>query len=54
MARENSEDALTWNVFRFLEKQNLLQGFLSKISNKPIKETELILWSYSPMENSIS
>ncbi|MEI6047796.1 MAG: hypothetical protein WCS03_02770 [Bacteroidota bacterium] len=52
MARENSEDALTWNVFRFLDKQNLLPEFLSRLSNKPIKKTELILWSYSPEENS--
>ena len=52
MARENSEDALSWNVFRFLDRQNLLTEFLSKLSNKPIKETELILWSYSPKEKS--
>jgi len=52
MARDNSEDALTWNVFRFLDKQNLLTRFLSELSNKPIKEAELILWSYSPEEKS--
>jgi hypothetical protein len=52
MARENSEDALTWNVFRFLDRQNLLSEFLRRLSNKPIKKTELILWSYSPEENS--
>jgi len=52
MARENSEDALTWNVFRFLDRQNLLTEFLSKISNKLINKAELILWSYSPTENS--
>src|ERR1035437_2493449 len=51
MARENSEDALTWNVFRFLDRQNLLSGFLSKLSDKSINKTELILWSYSPEEN---
>ncbi len=52
MARDNSEDALTWNVMRFLDKQNLLPIFLSELSQKEIKETELILWSYSPIEKS--
>lgn len=52
IARDNSEDALTWNVFRFLDKQGLLPDFLSQLSNKEIKDTELILWSYSPKEKS--
>lgn len=52
IARDNSEDALTWNVFRFLDKQGLLPDFLSQLSNKEISESELILWSYSPKENS--
>ena len=52
IARDNSEDALTWNVMRYLDRQGLLADFLSQLSNKEIKETELILWSYSPKENS--
>ena len=28
ITRDNSEDALTWNVFRFLEKNNLIGEFL--------------------------
>jgi len=52
IARDNSEDALTWNVFRFLDKQKLLPDFLSQISKKNIKKAELILWSYSPVEKS--
>jgi|GEM_PF-5462279 len=28
--RDNSEDTLTWNVFRFLEKHNLTGEFLKK------------------------
>lgn len=59
IARDNSEDALTWNVMRFLDKQNLLPEFLSKVSKKVILKAELILWSYSkneaemfPKENS--
>ena len=31
IARDNSEDALTWNIFRFLEKENLLQKLSIKI-----------------------
>jgi hypothetical protein len=52
IARDNSEDALTWNVFRFLDKQKLLPDFLNQISKKNIKEAELILWSYSSVEKS--
>lgn len=52
IARDNSEDALTWNVMRFLDRQGLLTDFLSQLSNKKITEAELILWSYSPKEKS--
>lgn len=52
IARDNSEDALTWNVMRYLDKQSMLPQFLSKLSGKEIKEAELILWSYSPKEKS--
>jgi hypothetical protein len=52
IARDNSEDALTWNVMRYLDRKGLLADFLSHLSNKEIKEAELILWSYSPKENS--
>ncbi len=52
ISRDNSEDALTWNVMRFLDRQEVLKDFLSQLSNKNIKEAELILWSYSPKENS--
>ena len=47
MARDNSEDALTWNVFRYLETANLLSGFLSNFTQKDQGKTELIYWSYS-------
>ena len=33
MAREKSEDAVTWNVFRYLEKKDLLKPFLDSISS---------------------
>ena len=47
IARDNSEDAVTWNVFRFLEKYNLLSGYLSKLVNNKILNPEIIYWSYS-------
>jgi hypothetical protein len=51
IARENSEDAVTWNVFRFLEKNDLLRGFLSTLTGQEYNTAELILWSYSPNQN---
>ncbi len=44
---DNSEDAITWNVFRFLEKNNLIEEFLSTIVGIPLKSPEVIYWSYS-------
>ncbi|PKL85766.1 MAG: hypothetical protein CVV22_06310 [Ignavibacteriae bacterium HGW-Ignavibacteriae-1] len=52
IARENSEDALTWNVMRFLDRQKLLPSFLSQLSRREIQEAEMILWSYSPTAKS--
>lgn len=53
MARDNSEDALTWNVFRYLEMANHLDEFLSKISQKPQRNAELIYWSYFDKEKAV-
>ncbi len=52
MARDNSEDAISWNVFRFLEKNNLIEEFLSSITGTPIKSSEVIYWSYSQKEDT--
>ncbi len=43
---DNSEDAVTWNVFRFLERTKLLSGFLEELRNSPVKNPEVIYWSY--------
>jgi len=37
---------------RFFDRQGLVSDFLSRLSNREIKDAELILWSYSPKENS--
>jgi len=50
IARENSEDAVTWNVFRYLERQSLLPAFLNDYFSTSINTAELILWSFSRQE----
>lgn len=52
MARDNSEDAVTWNVFRFMERNNLVEITLSSIIGVTIESSEVIYWSYSQGENS--
>jgi len=53
IARDNSEDAVTWNVFRFLGKNNLLvEASLSSIIGTAQKSSEIIYWSYSQKENN--
>lgn len=46
IARDNSEDAVTWNVFRYLEGQNLLTAFLSDFSGTQLKEAQSFYWSH--------
>lgn len=50
IGRDNSEDAVTWNVFRFMENENLLQEFLSELTSKDAQNPEVIYWSYSQSE----
>ena len=52
MARDNSEDAVTWNVFRFLEKNGLIESALSPLVGVSLRSPELIYWSYSQAQNS--
>jgi len=46
MARETSEDAVTWNVFRHLETSGLLGPWLASLTGSPVGKTSLIYWSY--------
>jgi len=46
IAREKSEDAVTWNVFRYLEKKDLLKPFLDSISRSGNEDARLIYWSF--------
>ena len=52
VARDNSEDALSWNVFRFLEKNALVESVLGTAIDRSIDQTEVIYWSYSQKETS--
>jgi len=51
MARDNSEDAVTWNVFRYLETTRQLSPFLSSIAGVAVGEADLIYWSFSQEEH---
>ncbi len=52
MPRDNSEDAVTWNVFRFLERNNLLSSVIGELAMSAVKNPEAIYWSYSQKENT--
>ncbi|HNT90476.1 MAG: hypothetical protein BWY08_00755 [Bacteroidetes bacterium ADurb.Bin174] len=45
--RDNSEDSLTWNVFRYLENTNQLASLLSHFGHVSHFDADLIYWSYS-------
>ena len=48
MTRERSEDALTWNVFRYLQRSKTLSSFFKAINNEAQGESSLFYWSYDP------
>ncbi len=47
LGRERSEDALTWNVFRYLDNMNDLLSLCGSIRGKRVSELDVIYWSYS-------
>ncbi len=49
----NSEDAISWNIFRFLERTNLLSGFLTELSNSSVGNPQIIYWSYSQSQQKV-
>lgn len=46
MARDNSEDSLTWNAFRYLESSQTLEPWLESVAGAPVRNPQLIYWSY--------
>lgn len=53
ISRDNSEDSLTWNTFRFLEKEELISEYVYNTLATSISGPQLVYWSYSPMVNGI-
>ncbi len=51
MARDNSEDAVSWNIFRFLEKTNSLGQTIAPFIGTTLESPEIMYWSYSQSEN---
>ncbi|MDP2302550.1 MAG: hypothetical protein Q8N03_09015 [Ignavibacteria bacterium] len=51
ISRERSEDALTWNVFRYLDKKNELVEWCSGFVKKRVSYTNIIYWSYCKNTN---
>lgn len=48
IGRENSEDAVTWNVFRHFDRSDLRSALLSHLTRKEgTQDCEVIYWSYS-------
>jgi len=50
MTRDNSEDAVTWNVFRFLERSGLIKSVLNELTGLSSNSPEVMYWSYSQKE----
>jgi hypothetical protein len=53
ISRDNSEDAVTWNVFRYLERTNQLGNLLSKITRSDQHNPKLIYWSFSQVNQGV-
>ena len=51
MQRDNSEDAVSWNIFRFLDSHSLVGPMLSSLTKADASEAETIYWSYSSSNN---
>lgn len=47
MSRDNSEDAVTWNVFRYLEKTDQVASSLSSLIDASVTNPRIVYWSYS-------
>lgn len=51
MSRDNSEDAVTWNLLRGLEKENSVSNFLSDSRIHNCSASKLFWWTYDPKED---
>ncbi len=46
LARSNSEDAVTWNMFRYLERNQLLEGYLGSLGVQNTSNLKIHYWCY--------
>jgi hypothetical protein len=53
LAYENSERAVTWNVFRWLEVSGALPGLLEHVLGRTVVTAQVIYWAYSPEREGI-
>jgi hypothetical protein len=53
LAYENSERAVTWNVFRWLEVSGVLPGLLEHVLGRSVATAQVIYWAYSPEREGI-
>ena len=44
--RDNSEDAVTWNVFRYMERNGVLLPYLSSLVKISLQLKQVIFWSH--------
>jgi len=52
IARDNSEDAVTWNVFRFLERNGMINDFMEMVAPSGQGRAEVLYWSFSQSEGN--
>lgn len=53
LARENSERAVTWNVFRWLEVSGALPGLLEHALGRGVATAHVTYWGYSPEREGV-
>lgn len=47
IARDNSEDGVTWNVFRYLERHGLIGNFINAAAGKEVaRNPRVVYWSF--------
>jgi hypothetical protein len=52
ISHDNSEDAVSWNVFRFLERNDLIEEILDAVTGTALESAEVMYWSYSQKEDT--
>lgn len=53
LAHDNSESALSWNVFRWLETSGVLCGLLERWTDERVVSPTMVYWSYSRIREGV-